>query len=559
MVMSRLLVQSIAFVLFLAFAQGATAQGQPASTPASTSSDQLLKPEQLDALVSPIALYPDTLLAEVLMASTYPLEVVQGARWIAENKNLKGDALKAEVDKQGWDESIKSLTATPDVLKMMSDKLDWTQKLGDAVLAQQTDVMDSVQRLRAKADANDKLKTTKQQTVTKKSEGGKQYIAIEPTDPQTVYVPYYDPAVVYGAWPYPAYPPYYWGASYWPGGGALLATGLAFGAGYAVGRWASGGNYWGGGVNWGNNNINVNRPVNINNSGNNWNHNADHRHGVRYNNKDVANKFNKGNNIRGGAQNRMDFRGHDGKQALRPGGDGRPGGGDRPGAGGDRRPGGGDRAGNRPGGGDRPGAKGGGERRDAGNRGGDRPGGGGKGQARPGGGQGKAASRPSGGARPGGGGGGGRSAFAGSGAGRGAMAQASRGHASLGGRGGGGMRMGGGGGGGFRGGGGGGRGGGGGGRGGGGRRSDIALKHDINLLGYLGNGLGFYRFSYNGSDKAYVGVMAQEVQTLRPDAVVRGSDGYLRVFYDKLGLEFMTYKQWIASGSRIPSTASGSH
>ena len=557
--MSRLLVQSIAFVLFLAFAQGATAQGQPASTPASTSSDQLLKPEQLDALVSPIALYPDTLLAEVLMASTYPLEVVQGARWIAENKNLKGDALKAEVDKQGWDESIKSLTATPDVLKMMSDKLDWTQKLGDAVLAQQTDVMDSVQRLRAKADANDKLKTTKQQTVTKKSEGGKQYIAIEPTDPQTVYVPYYDPAVVYGAWPYPAYPPYYWGASYWPGGGALLATGLAFGAGYAVGRWASGGNYWGGGVNWGNNNINVNRPVNINNSGNNWNHNADHRHGVRYNNKDVANKFNKGNNIRGGAQNRMDFRGHDGKQALRPGGDGRPGGGDRPGAGGDRRPGGGDRAGNRPGGGDRPGAKGGGERRDAGNRGGDRPGGGGKGQARPGGGQGKAASRPSGGARPGGGGGGGRSAFAGSGAGRGAMAQASRGHASLGGRGGGGMRMGGGGGGGFRGGGGGGRGGGGGGRGGGGRRSDIALKHDINLLGYLGNGLGFYRFSYNGSDKAYVGVMAQEVQTLRPDAVVRGSDGYLRVFYDKLGLEFMTYKQWIASGSRIPSTASGSH
>jgi hypothetical protein len=217
MVMSRLLAQSIAFVLFLAFAQGASAQGQPASTPASTSSDQLLKPEQLDALVSPIALYPDTLLAEVLMASTYPLEVVQASRWAAENKNLKGDALKTEVDKQGWDDSIKSLTATPDVLKMMSDKLDWTQKLGDAVLAQQTDVMDSIQRLRAKADANNKLQTTKQQKVTKKSDGGKQYIVIEPTDPQTVYVPYYDPAVVYGAWPYPAYPPYYWGAGYWPG------------------------------------------------------------------------------------------------------------------------------------------------------------------------------------------------------------------------------------------------------------------------------------------------------------------------------------------------------
>jgi hypothetical protein len=543
MVMSRLLAQTIAFVLFLAFSQGVYAQGQQASAPANTSSDQLLKPEQLDALVSPIALYPDTLLAEVLMASTYPLEVVQAARWAAENKNLKGDALKTEVDKQGWDDSIKSLTATPDVLKMMSDKLDWTQKLGDAVLAQQTDVMDSIQRLRAKADANDKLKSTPQQKVSKKSDGGKQYIVIEPTDPQTVYVPYYDPAVVYGAWPYPAYPPYYWGAGYWPGGGALLATGLAFGAGYAVGRWASGGNYWGGGVNWGGNNINVNRPININNSGNNWQHNVDHRHGVRYNNQNVANKFNKGNNIRNGAQNRMDFRGHNGQAALRPGGAG-----DRPGAGGGgvQRPGGGDRpgAGNRPGGGDRPGA---------GNRpgGGDRPGGGGKGQARPGGGQGKAAARPSGG------GGGGRNAFAGSGAGRGAMAQASRGHASLGGRGGGGggMRMGGGGGGGMRGGG----GGGGRGGGGGGRRSDIALKHDISLLGHLDNGLGFYRFSYNGSQKAYVGVMAQEVQTVRPDAVVRGRDGYLRVFYDKLGVKFETYNQWIASGARIPSTASNSH
>jgi hypothetical protein len=556
--MSKFLAQLLALILFVVFAQTANAQSQPAQAPASSSGDQLLKPEQIDALISPIALYPDTLLAEVLMASTYPLEAVQAARWVEQNKNLKGDALKAEVDKQGWDESIKSLTATPDVLKMMSDKLDWTQKLGDAVLAQQTDVMDSVQRLRAKADANDKLKTTKQQKVTKKSEGGKQYIVIEPTDPQTVYVPYYDPAVVYGAWPYPAYPPYYWGASYWPGGGALLATGLAFGAGYAVGRWASGGNYWGGGVNWGNNNINVNRPVNINTGGNNWNHNVDHRHGVRYNNKDVANKFNKGNNIRGGANNRMDFRGHDGKQALRPGGDGRPGGGDRPGAG--DRPGGGDRAGAKGGdragakggdragargGGDRAGAKGGGQRKDAGSRGS---------------GQQKAAAQRGGGGRPGGGGG---NAFAGSGAGRGAMAQASRGHASLGGRGGGGgPRMGGGGGGGPRmgGGGGGARMGGGGGRGGGGggRRSDIALKHDITLIGHLNNGLGFYRFVYNGGDKAYVGVMAQEVQTVRPDAVMRGRDGYLRVFYDKLGVKFETYDRWVVSGARIPSALSAS-
>src|SRR5262245_57945257 len=405
--MSKFLAHLLALILFVVFAQTANAQTQPAQAPASTSGDQPLKPEQIDALVAPIALYPDTLMAEVLMASTYPLEVVQAARWMEQNKILKGDALKAEVDKQGWDESIKSLTATPDVLKMMSDKLDWTQKLGDAVLAQQTDVMDSIQRLRAKADANDKLKSTKQQKVTKKSEGGKQYIAIEPTDPQTVYVPYYDPAVVYGAWPYPAYPPYYWPSPY-PGyvAGAAIATGLAFGAGYAVGRWASGGNYWGGGVNWGNNNINVNRPVNINNSGNNWTHNSDHRHGVRYNNQNVANKFNKGNNVRNGAQNRMDFRGHNGQAALRPDGN-RPGGGDRPGAG--NRPGGGDRpgAGNRPGGGDRPGA-------------GNRPGGGDRAGNRPGSGNRQAGNRPSSGNRPGGGarpggGGGGRNAFAGSG------------------------------------------------------------------------------------------------------------------------------------------------
>jgi len=122
--------------------------------------------------------------------------------------------------------------------------------------------------------------------------------------------------------------------------------------------------------------------------------------------------------------------------------------------------------------------------------------------------------------------------------------------------GGGGARMGGGGGGHM---GGGGRGGGGRGGGGGGRRSDIALKHDITLLGHLDSGLGYYRFAYNGSDKAFVGVMAQEVQVVRPDAVIRGHDGYLRVFYDKLGLQFQTYNQWIASGARIPSGAAGSN
>src|SRR5579863_9496115 len=125
-----------------------------AQTTADSSSSQLLKPEQLEALVAPIALYADELLANVLAASTYPLEVVQADRWLKERKNLKGDALKTEVDKQSWDDSVKALAPTADVLTMMSDKLDWTKNLGDAVLAQQADVMDAIQRLRTKAYDN---------------------------------------------------------------------------------------------------------------------------------------------------------------------------------------------------------------------------------------------------------------------------------------------------------------------------------------------------------------------------------------------------------------------
>jgi hypothetical protein len=510
------------FLFALAFNPiSAVAQNQPANQPApsAATSDQQLKPEELDALVSPIALYPDTLLSQVLIASTYPLEVVQADRWANENKKLKGDELKAAVDKQGWDESIKSLAATPSVLTMMSTKLDWTQKLGDAVLAQQPEVMDAIQRLRVKADNNKKLTSTKEQKVTKTQQQGKQIIAIEPAQPDTVYVPYYDPAVVYGQWPYPAYPPY----SYYPPGyvaGGILATGLAFGAGYALGRWASGGNNWGGNINWNNNNININR------GGNNWQHNPAHRQGVKYNNSKVGEKFGN-NNIRNGAQNRMDFRGRGGNQVLNPGqGANRPGGGA-----GNARPGGG-QAGQRPSAGQRPG---GGQRPSAGQR--------------------PSGSRPSAGQRPSGGGNG----LGNIQRGNVARAQSSRGHASLGGGGGrgggGGARMGGGGGGGGRGGG----GGGGRGGGGGGRRSDIALKHDVILLGHLPNGIGFYRFSYNGGDRAYVGVIAQEVQSVMPKAVIRDRDGYLRVFYDRLGVKFQTYERWVASGGHVPTAAALSH
>jgi Protein of unknown function (DUF3300) len=511
-----------------------------AQTTADSSSSQLLKPEQLEALVAPIALYPDELLANVLAASTYPLEVVQADRWLKQNKNLKGDALKTEVGKQSWDDSVKALVSTADVLTMMSDKLDWTQNLGNAVLAQQPDVMDAIQRLRTKAYDNKKLTTTEQQNVSVQTQEGKQVVVIAQADPNTMYVPYYDPATVYGTWPYADYPPYYFGYPAYIGAGAI-AAGLAFGTGWAIGRW---GNYWGGGANWGNRNLYVNHYNRINNIGNSWQHNPAHRQGVRYNNANVQQKF--GNsNLRAGAADRMDFRGRGGEQVLRPGQE-RPGASDRAGD----RAGVADRAGDRAAG-DRTGNRGGGDRAgaDRGNRpstadrargGGDRTAAANRTSAAN---RTNAASRAGSAAR----GGGGLNVSSG----RAASAASARGRASFASAAGGGVRGGGGGGGGFRGGGG---GGGGGFRGGGGgRRSDIAVKHDVVLLGHLANGLGYYRFSYIGSDKAYVGVIAQEVENVMPRAVTRGNDGYLRVYYERLGLKFRTYSDWLADGARIPA------
>src|SRR5271169_3714426 len=312
---------ALAAALLISSPQGVMAQTPPAAQPASAPSQQLLTDGQLDALVAPIALYPDALLSEILMASTYPLEAVEADRWAQANKNLKGDALKAAVDKQSWDDSVKSLIATPSILDMMSTKLSWTQQLGDAVLAQQPDIMDAIQRLRTKAQANNKLASNQQQTVSTQQQSGRQVIVIAPAQPDTIYVPYYDPSVVYGPWPYPAYPPYYWPAPGYIAGG-IIATGIAFGAGYALGRWVSGGYRWGGGVNWGNRNININRSVNINNinvRNNNWTHNPVHRQGVRYTNANVAQKFGGNRNVGGGSRARMDFRGKSGQQVLQPG------------------------------------------------------------------------------------------------------------------------------------------------------------------------------------------------------------------------------------------------
>jgi hypothetical protein len=405
------------------------------------------------------------------------------------------------------------------VLDMMSDKLDWTRSLGDAMLAQQAELMDGIQRLREKARANNKLSSNKQQKVTVKQQESKQVIVIEQTDPNTMYVPYYEPAIVYGDWPYAAYPPYYFGYPPYVGAG-LVAAGIAFGTAWAIGRW---GNYWGGGCNWGNRGVYVNhRTTNV------WNHNPAHRQGVRYNNANVQQRFGN-NNIRAGASNRMDFRGKGGQQVLNPGNN-RPSSGNRASNIGDRT---GDRAGDRAG---NRGDRGGANRPSTADRKGHA---GKRGNARPGGGGDRAAAAN----RARGGGGGGLNVSSG----RAASAASARGRASFASSGGGGARSfgGGGGGGGFRGGG--GRG------GGGGRRSDLALKHDIVLLGHLANGLGYYRFSYLGSGKSFVGIIAQEVQDVMPEAVSRGSDGYLRVYYEKLGLKFRTYSDWLAGGAKIPT------
>ena len=198
----------------------------PASLFAQQAPAKVFKQEELEQLLAPIALYPDDLLTQILMASTYPLEVVQAERWAKQNKSLKGDALKAALEKQTWDDSVKALVPFPDVLTMMSEKLDWTQKLGDAFLAQQKDVMDTVQKLRRKAAEAGNLKSSKEQEVKKEGD----IIIVQAANPQVVYVPAYNPTVVYGAWAYPAYPPYPVYA--YPPGAALFTftMGVAVGA-----------------------------------------------------------------------------------------------------------------------------------------------------------------------------------------------------------------------------------------------------------------------------------------------------------------------------------------
>jgi uncharacterized membrane protein YgcG len=301
-----------------------TTQSRPTQGTAPTQiAEAPLRQEELEQLLAPIALYPDSLLAQVLMASTYPLEIVQAARWLKANPKVTGKALEDAVQKQRWDPSVKSLTAMPQVLEMLDTKLDWTQKLGDAFLAQQAQVMETVQALRAKASAAGTLKSTPEQQVSTVQESGKTVIVIEPANPQIVYVPTYDPTVVYGAWPYPAYPPYYYyPPAYYPGAGMFW-----FGAGMLVGAAIWGGCNWGGGGVY----INHHNYNNFNRSNiggdSNWRHNVDHRKGVAYRDQATARQYNRDFNRDASAREQFRGRGDAGRQAAQRGDAGRDAGG----------------------------------------------------------------------------------------------------------------------------------------------------------------------------------------------------------------------------------------
>jgi hypothetical protein len=199
---------------------------------------------QLGQILAPVALYPDTLLTNILMASTYPLQVVEAERWLEDPHNaaLKGDAIVSALEPMPWDPSVKSIVPFPQIVKQMNDQLDWTQSLGTAVANQQSDVMEQVQLLRHQSESCGKLKSTPQQVVRHDGPA----VVIEPANPQVVYVPVYNPAVVYGAWAYPAYPPFYFAPA--PGffvGPVGIDIGFSVGFGIVGPFWGWGGPVWG--------------------------------------------------------------------------------------------------------------------------------------------------------------------------------------------------------------------------------------------------------------------------------------------------------------------------
>src|SRR3954454_22805519 len=262
------LIHVVIAIVGLALSSAALAQQAQSQEMTTTTNDQqttTLAPQELDSLVAPIALYPDSLLAQTLAASTYPLEVIQLQQWMDKNKNLQGKALADAVAKQPWDPSVQGLVAYPDVVQRMAGNIQWTTDLGNAFLAQQSDVMDAVQSMRAKAQGTGNLKTGAQQVVETKTVAGgtgggsRQVIEIQQANPDVVYVPSYDPTVVYGAAPaeYPYYPYTYPG--YVPGTALMWGTGIALGAA----AWGAWGGHWGN-CNWNGGNVNINNNYNYN-------------------------------------------------------------------------------------------------------------------------------------------------------------------------------------------------------------------------------------------------------------------------------------------------------
>src|SRR5215471_8935535 len=298
------------------------------------------KPEELEQIVAPIALFPDPLVAQTLMASTYPLEVIQAARLMKSKPDLKEQALNEELKKQEWDDSVKSLCSFPQTLDVLNEKIDWMQKLGDAFLDQRKETMDAIQRMRAKAQAQGNLQSNEQQKVIVEAapaapaqpgqpapSGEQTIIKIEQTNPQVVYVPSYNPTVVYGS-PPPAYPPYYYP---YPPAYPWGAAAISFGVGMAVGAAVWGGCNWGGGdvdvdVNKSNNfTNNVNRgdkATQIKNERNSrgqgqggkqsFNHDPSHRKGAQYRDKGTQQKYGRGNSAQAGSRDSYRGRGDQG-------------------------------------------------------------------------------------------------------------------------------------------------------------------------------------------------------------------------------------------------------
>jgi len=233
---------SIGFVLLMA---GTAALAQAPAPPQTQPQGQTFAPQQLDNLVAPIALYPDPLLGQVLAATTYPVELVEAQQWLQANSNLHGQELIDAAKQQSWDASVQALVSMPDVLTRLNQDIHWTTDLGNAFLAQPADVMGAVQRMRARAQANGKLQSNQQETVTTETQNGQQAIEIQPADPQVIYVPYYDPAYVWGAPSWGYYPPLYYpyGFGWYPG----IHIGAFFGG---WGGWGWGGWGWGWGPNW---------------------------------------------------------------------------------------------------------------------------------------------------------------------------------------------------------------------------------------------------------------------------------------------------------------------